>query len=488
MVCGMEEWQKAATDHRLRTSNLEPWTGPEGPFSIASGAQSGLGCAQNHAEMSSALPCQKEKYRYGALFFRPFGAPPLQGDSRVIDTAVVVCPRPERPEAALLAAPVGGLPLLTRVLLAAQQAGIRHFLVISSPLQQVTLAALLDGRVRLQGCVRWVGTLNGLDALPAQTLLLLPFVLLDPAALRRWLSRVGRGDGVVATGEDGLGPVVVPASLLPACIQSALDGEAGVTRFLLDGQDPRGMLRLPWDGEMSQALHAKTEVPSVEEMLLSRLRSPEDGPIVDRFVNRSLSRFLTRWLVRTPLTPNQITLASVAIGLLGAWIFRREGLPATLAGLLLFQLSVVLDHVDGELARLKLLFTPLGKWLDTFGDHAVSLAVIGCLAWRVAVGEPVRQVAALSVAAAAGITASFLVVFAWSLFGKTPEPLGTAAARLLARGLRALANRDGLYLALWVTLLLGHPAWFLWALAVGANLYWLAWLLVYGLPSRMLRR
>ena len=51
-----------------------------------------------------------------------------------------------------------------------------------------------------------------------------------------------------------------------------------------------------------------------------------------------------------------------------------------------------------------------------------------------------------------------------------------------------LANRDGLYLALWGTLLLGRPAWLLWALALGANLYWAAWLLVYGLPSRALRR
>jgi phosphatidylglycerophosphate synthase len=438
--------------------------------------------------MAGAFPRQKETHPYGDLFFRPFGAPSAHGDSRVIDTAVVVCPRPERPEAAVLAARVGGLPLLARVLLAAQQAGIQRFLVISSPFQQVTLAALLDSRVRLQGCVRWVGTLNGLDTFPPQTLLLLPFVLLDPAALRRWLGRVGGGEGLIATGADGLGPVVVPASLLPACIRSALDGEAGVTRFLRGGQNPRGTLRLPWDGEMAQALHAKAQVPSVEETLLSRLRSPEDGPIVDRFVNRSLSCFLTRWLVRTPVTPNQITLASLAMGLLGAWIFRREGLPATLAGLLLFQFSVVLDHVDGELARLKLHFTPLGKWLDNFGDHAVSLAVIGCLAWRVAVGEPVRQVVALSVAAATGITASFLVVFGWSLFGETPEPLGTAAARLLARALRFLANRDGLYVTVWLTLLLGHPAWFLWALALGANLYWLAWLLIYGLPSRMLRR
>ncbi len=403
----------------------------------------------------------------------------------MIDTAVIVCPRPEQPEAALLAVPVGGVPLLTRTLLVAQQAGIREFLVVSSPLQQGNLAALLNGRVRLQGCVRWVGTLDRVASLPAQAVVLLPYVVLDPAALRRWLSEAGQGEGRVVAGEDGLGPVIVPASLLLSCIRSVLDEGGGLASFLGSLPGPRGVLRLPWDGEMPQALHKPIQVPSVETALLSRLRSPEDGPIVDRYVNRTLSGFLTRYLVKLPVTPNQITAASVGLGLVGAWILGREGLPATLLGLLLFQFSVVLDHVDGEVARLKLLFTRLGKWLDNVGDHAVSLAVIGSLAWRIAVREPVGQVVALGLAAANGVTGAFLIVFACSLLGKTPEPLGTLPARLVARALRLLAHRDGLCLVLWLTLLLGHPEWFLWALALGANLYWLAWLLVYGLPSRV---
>ncbi len=404
----------------------------------------------------------------------------------MIEAAVVVCPRPERPEAPLLAAPVAGLPLLGRVLQAAQQAGIRDFLVVSSALQQVSLAAQLDGRVRLQGRLRWVGTLDGLDALPARAVLLLPFVILDPAALRQWLSRVGEEEAVATTG-DGLGPVVVPASLLPACIRSALDGDAGLARFLQDGQAPRGTVRLSWEGPAPRALRARAEVPSVEAMLLSRLRRPEDGPLVDRFVNRTVSTFLTRWLARTPVTPNQISLLSLVIGLAGAWMLGGEGVSAALAGLLLFQLSVILDHVDGELARLKFRFTPLGKWLDNCGDHTESLAVIACLAWRIALHEPVRPVVLLGVAGAVGVTVSFLVVFAWSLGASTPAPRDTPPARRLAQLLSFLANRDGLYLALWVTLLLGRPAWLLWTLALGANLYWVAWLLVYGLPPRALR-
>src|SRR5512146_1544586 len=97
-----------------------------------------------------------------------------------------------------------------------------------------------------------------------------------------------------------------------------------------------------------------------------------------------LSEPITRLAVRWPITPNHVTIISLLAGLLGAWLLAREGAAATLCGLLLFQLSVVLDHVDGEIARLTFQFSRLGKWLDNFSDHAVDLAVIACVAWRVA--------------------------------------------------------------------------------------------------------
>jgi phosphatidylglycerophosphate synthase len=402
----------------------------------------------------------------------------------MIDTAVVVCPRAEMPNASTLGLQIAGLPLLTRMLLTAQGAGIERFAVIASPSQQVELQAQLAGEVRLRDRVLWLDSAEGLRPVPAYSLLLPPSVIPDPGALRSWLARVADGGSVTAPEANGIGPLAVPAAFLPACIEAALQGQPALAGFVERLHGSRRLIRVPWEGDQRQTIRSVREVPAVERRMLAALHSADDGPIVDRFVNRALSVWLTRFLISLPVTPNQVTAASFAAGVLGAWLLGGEGMLASLAGLALFQLSVVLDHVDGELARLKFLYSRLGKWLDNVSDHLVGLAVIGFLTRRVGAPGMAAHFAMLGLAAAVGVTGAFLVVFWWSLSGRRRIPRTTAPARLLAPVLAALANRDGFCLALWVMILLGRPSGFLWALALGANAYWVAWLLIYGLPPR----
>jgi 1L-myo-inositol 1-phosphate cytidylyltransferase / CDP-L-myo-inositol myo-inositolphosphotransferase len=104
----------------------------------------------------------------------------------------------------------------------------------------------------------------------------------------------------------------------------------------------------------------------------------EDG-FISRHMNRPLSRRLSVALSRTPLTPNHITLLSFFIALLGA-----VGLATTdpwfwIAGGILIQIASIVDGCDGEIARIKLLQSPQGAWLDTvldrYSDMAIGLAV-----------------------------------------------------------------------------------------------------------------
>ncbi|HSB80437.1 MAG TPA: CDP-alcohol phosphatidyltransferase family protein [Candidatus Methylomirabilis sp.] len=404
----------------------------------------------------------------------------------MIDSAVVVCPGTDAPEASLLKLHVAGLPLLLRILLTARQAGIERFLVVASAPQQRWLRPQLDAEAQLEGRIRWLEPTEAFAA-PADSLLLLPSVLLDSTALRSWLARVAP-NGSLASPEPGIGPTAVPAAHLPACLEAALGGESGLERYLRQVQRDCGLRHVPWEGASWQPIRSPQEVPGIERRMIEAFRSAEDGPIVDRCVNRPLAAYLSRRLVASRVTPNQITLASLLTGLLGAWTLHFDGFPTSLVGLLLFQLSVVLDHVDGEVARLKFQFSRLGKWLDNVSDQAVGLAVIGCLTWRVAVNGTIKHLAVLGLAAALGVTGAFLIVFWWSLSGQRLEARLTTTAKLVARSLSTLANRDGFSLALWATLPLDRPTWFLWALALGANAYWLAWLLVYGLPSPASRR
>jgi phosphatidylglycerophosphate synthase len=318
----------------------------------------------------------------------------------------------------------------------------------------------------------------------AFSLVLSPSVVVDAGALRAWLSRVSDDGAVTAPEGAGIGPLAVPPILMLPCIEAALRGQAGLKGFLEQLHRDHQLELIPWEGKRHQFVGSVEEVPSVEQAMVAALRSPEDGPIVDRYVNRVLSARLTQWLMALRVTPNQITVVSLMTGLLGAWLLGNEGVLSSLWGLVLFQLSVVLDHVDGEVARLKFLTSRLGKWLDNISDHTVDLAVIAFLTWRVASSGSPAHFAVLGLAAALGVTLAFLVVFRWSVSGRRLEVRTTTPARLLARALAVLANRDGFCLPLWVTILLGHPMWFLWALALGANAYWIAWLQIYGMPPR----
>ena len=401
-----------------------------------------------------------------------------------IDTVVVVWPQPELPEARLLGVRVAGIPLLTRTLMTAQRAGIERFVIVATGAQQTALRAQLECGGRFRDRIRWFEPKEDLGLRSTCCLVLPPAVIVDGGTLHAWLLRVADSGGVTVPDGGWIGPLAVSSALLPSCIEAALRGQKGLTEFLRELDEAHRLERVPWDGVRHQPLRSLSEIAAIERSMLGALRSPEDGPIVDRFVNRAVSARLTRWLIASRVTPNQITCTSLITGLAGAWLLGGEGMLRSLWGLLLFQFSVILDHVDGEVARLKFLSSRLGKWLDNISDHAVDLAVIGLLTWRVARNGPTGQFIGLGVAAALGVTLAFFVVFRWSVSGQRLKLRTTVPAQLLARGLAFLANRDGFCLALWLTILVGRPTWFLWALAIGANAYWVAWFIIYGLPSR----
>ncbi len=107
---------------------------------------------------------------------------------------------------------------------------------------------------------------------------------------------------------------------------------------------------------------------AAQRALLLSLRKPIDG-LVARNINRYVSLFFTRRLVRLGIKPNQLTVAIMAMGLLSG-ILAAVAQPwwvLVLAGVL-FQGQSIFDGCDGEVARLTYRFSHLGQWLDTIGD------------------------------------------------------------------------------------------------------------------------
>ena len=102
------------------------------------------------------------------------------------------------------------------------------------------------------------------------------------------------------------------------------------------------------------------------------------------FVLRKFSKLFTWAAVRLKMTPNQVTLISFAIGLFSAYEFSRGTFWTIFAGAILLQLSIIIDCVDGELARYTRQFSALGAWLDAITDRIKEYLVFFALAYGAA--------------------------------------------------------------------------------------------------------
>jgi phosphatidylglycerophosphate synthase len=124
----------------------------------------------------------------------------------------------------------------------------------------------------------------------------------------------------------------------------------------------------------------RTPTPSVAE-----LRAVAQPPAIfarnsgehwaGRLYMRRLSPYVTRQVLRTRLTPNGVTWLMMVVGLLAAGVLTLPGLLPALAALLLIQLQLLLDCVDGEMARWLDKRSPVGVYLDQLAHHVTETAL-----------------------------------------------------------------------------------------------------------------
>jgi phosphatidylglycerophosphate synthase len=104
------------------------------------------------------------------------------------------------------------------------------------------------------------------------------------------------------------------------------------------------------------------------------------------WVCRPPAAVLVYLLRNTPITPNQVTILSVLVCAgAGAMFITLPGHLWVALAALVFELSFVLDCVDGQLARLRKMASPLGHLFDFLMDEIKAMLIFGCIAvmlWR----------------------------------------------------------------------------------------------------------
>lgn len=99
---------------------------------------------------------------------------------------------------------------------------------------------------------------------------------------------------------------------------------------------------------------------------------------------RFLSTLITRALNHTSITPNQVTVFRSIIVIFSLYYFTRGDSLSLVIAVVLFYIFEVLDHVDGDLARLTGKTSEMGPLLEQFVDTWASRPsnIFGlCVAW-----------------------------------------------------------------------------------------------------------
>lgn len=103
-----------------------------------------------------------------------------------------------------------------------------------------------------------------------------------------------------------------------------------------------------------------------------------------RLYMREISLRITRLLANTKVTPNQLTYLMTLCGVLAAPALLVPGIWGAVLGVVFVQLYLLLDCVDGELARWKKQYSLSGVYLDRVGAYLCDAAVLVGLGLRAA--------------------------------------------------------------------------------------------------------
>ena len=167
-----------------------------------------------------------------------------------------------------------------------------------------------------------------------------------------------------------------------------------------------------------------------------------DG-FVSRYLNRRISRPVSRLLAHTPVTPNQVSFISLAVAFASCAAFvYGHNIP----GALLAQLSSIVDGIDGDLARAKNVTSSFGGYMDSVLDrYADALIILGVAIWASAQHDNIYV-----------FPVAFLALSGSIIISYTRSQVRNVSPNIFDRGILSIASRDVRLFLVMVICLLGQ--------------------------------
>jgi phosphatidylglycerophosphate synthase len=284
----------------------------------------------------------------------------------------------------------GSLPQIKRLIITAQRAGIKYFTIITEK-DDSSLKELLSGDKRIASDVNWhpLGSEITLDSVPS--LILQSNLITTPKALSNFMATecvhneitvladvsddawVKSGSGNVAdvfsSGGKAVGAFIAEGKLLEKSIMDSMSIRSLVRELI--SRDRVKLSRFS-DSYWMRLTSDEDSAKKAEDLIFAHVGKTATGWI-SRNINSKVSLPTSRLLVKTPLTPNMISILINIIGMF-CGVFYAIGHPVW--GALCMQAATILDRCDGEVARVKLMETQRGQWVDTISDQVTVLSFI----------------------------------------------------------------------------------------------------------------
>lgn len=284
----------------------------------------------------------------------------------------------------------GGIPQIKRLAITAERTGIKRFTVIvekdDSPLKE-----LLNGENGVKSDITWHTLGSPIKSEPNPSLVLQSNLVISPAGLLNlmdskvsedevtvlvdnhkdaWVKTKGNNiDDIFSYGGKAVGAFVANVSLIEKSILNSMHLRSWLEELV--GRDSVKSVSFQ-DGYWMRLSSDEDSAKRAEDILFSHVSKSSSGWI-SKNINSKMSIPVSRLLINTSLTPNMISVIIGIIGILSG-VFYIQGHPV-LGGLLL-ELSTIFDRCDGEVARIKLMESRRGQWIDTIFDQLSFLSFV----------------------------------------------------------------------------------------------------------------
>ena len=387
--------------------------------------------------------------------------------------AVILLSPPDSGYSLTLENKIAGVPVFKRLLLTLQRAGIKEFLVLSRQLDEREIEIHRKGiekDSRFKGLLHWHDRAEFFAApnkeqanalTPSQPFLLVNGNLVThQKVIRRFMESANNNklDEIICLALDAEKPGGL--YLLPQTKFSTLSHRNW------SENDEGKAERIVLSANTNFWVEVRDNVSAMEaERKLLRYGKKYYHQFMDIWVNSLFSVHISAMLVKTPVTPNMLSLFGMFIGFLSGWCFAQGNYLGGLAGGLLLAFTAIWDCCDGDVARLKFLESDFGEKLDTICDNLINVFIFTGMMLGVAKtqGWGPALIPFTMLATGGGL------IFAFIYFPKGGKGSFFKESRMYDT-IQTLASRNFIYVIL-LFAIGGHLDWFLWLAGIGSLIF-----------------